>query len=78
MLSLTHNEFNYDVHKIFYVLHCSLTKNVEQRPKFHSLASHPFIVQTEKENVNVAHWYKDILQKAKANNAFLPPHVVVD
>ena len=56
----------------------SLTKNVEQRPKFHSLADHRFIVQTEKENVDVAHWYKDILRKAKANNTFLPPHVVVD
>lgn len=56
----------------------SLTKNVDERPKFHMLATHPFIGRTEQEDVDVAGWYKDILQKAKARNAFLPPHVVVD
>ena len=56
----------------------SLTKNVDNRPKFYMLTSHSFIQRMEQEKVDVAGWYRDVLQKAKAVKAFLPPHVIVE
>ncbi len=44
----------------------SLTKSVEERPKYDVLVTHPFILNIEKQEVNVAGWYRDVVDKAEA------------
>ena len=41
----------------------SLTKDVDQRPKFHDLIEHPYIKEVEAMVVDVAGWYADVLKQ---------------
>lgn len=42
---------------------CSLTKDVDQRPKFWELVDHPYIKEVEQSVVDVAGWYADIVRQ---------------
>ena len=44
----------------------SLTKAVSERPKYDTLVEHPFIKKIEQMDVDVAGWYRDILDKEEA------------
>ena len=41
----------------------SLTKDVDQRPRFYELIEHPYIREVEKSLVDVAGWYADIIRQ---------------
>ena len=41
----------------------SLTKDVDKRPKFWELVTHPYIKEVEVTAVDVAGWYADIVRK---------------
>ena len=44
----------------------SLTKKVQERPKYEILVEHPFIKMTEQLEVDVGAWYRDILDREAA------------
>lgn len=41
----------------------SLTKDVEERPRFYELIEHPYIKGVEQSSVDVAGWYGDIVRQ---------------
>ena len=41
----------------------SLTKEVEERPRFYELIEHPYIKEVEQSTVDVAGWYGDVLKQ---------------
>ena len=43
----------------------SLTKDVENRPRFYELLEHPFIKKMEQEKREVETWYREISDKEK-------------
>lgn len=45
------------------MLSASLTKDVEQRPRFYQLIAHPYIKEVELSTVDVAAWYGDIVRQ---------------
>ena len=60
------------VGQLFLVIHNhlsptnSLTHSVERRPKFKDLMEHPYIKYIEKQEVNIAEWYADILEQEQS------------
>ena len=44
----------------------SLTHSVDDRPRFRDLVKHEFIQYIEEEDVDVASWYDQIIEKEKA------------
>lgn len=44
----------------------SLTHSVDDRPKFKDLVTHKFIKYIEKEKVDVASWYDNVIEKETA------------
>ena len=47
----------------------SLTKSVEERPKYDILVEHPFIKMIEQMEVDVGAWYRDILGREETLRA---------
>ena len=48
---------------LFYHAVFSLTKDVDQRPRFYELIEHPYIKEVEQSDINVAVWYADIIRQ---------------
>ena len=44
-------------------LTCCLTKNYHDRPKYGVLVSHEYIKRVESETINIAEWYKSVLER---------------
>jgi len=47
----------------------SLTKSVDERPKYNILVEHPFIKMIESMEVDVGAWYRDILAREETLRA---------